>query len=38
MEMRGVEKTGSLTTTSGLRGCFEDRRVREEFFELLKRE
>ena len=38
MEMRGVEKSGSLTTTSGLRGCFEDRRVREEFFDLLKRE
>ena len=38
MEMRGVEKPGALTTTSALRGCFEDQRVREEFFDLLKRE
>ncbi len=38
MEMRGVEKPGALTTTSALRGCFEDQRVREEFFDLLKRD
>ena len=38
MEMRGVEKSGALTMTSGLRGCFEDQRVRDEFFNLLKRE
>jgi GTP cyclohydrolase I len=38
MEMRGVEKSGAMTTTSELRGCFEDQRVREEFFDLLKRE
>jgi GTP cyclohydrolase I len=37
MEMRGVEKTGALTTTSALRGCFNQPRVREEFFDLLKR-
>jgi GTP cyclohydrolase I len=36
MEMRGVEKSGALTTTSALRGCFEQPRVREEFFDLLK--
>ena len=38
MEMRGVEKSGAQTTTSALRGCFEDQRVREEFFDLLKRD
>ena len=38
MEMRGVEKPGAVTTTSALRGCFEDQRVREEFFDLLKRD
>ena len=37
MEMRGVEKPGAMTTTSALRGCFEDQRVREEFFDLVKR-
>ena len=37
MEMRGVEKPGAMTTTSALRGCFEDQKVREEFFDLLKR-
>ena len=29
MEMRGVEKPGAMTTTSALRGCFEDQKVRE---------
>ena len=37
MEMRGVEKSGALTTTSALRGCFNEQRVREEFFDLLKK-
>ncbi len=37
MEMRGVEKPGAMTTTPALRGCFEDQKVREEFFDLLKR-
>jgi len=35
MEMRGVEKPGALTTTSAIRGCFRDKRVREEFLDLL---
>lgn len=38
MEMRGVEKLGAQTTTSALRGCFEDQRVREEFFDLINRD
>ena len=38
MEMRGVEKPGAITTTSALRGCFADQKVREEFFDLLKRD
>lgn len=37
MEMRGVEKPGALTTTSAIRGCFRDKRVREEFMELLRK-
>jgi GTP cyclohydrolase IA len=37
MEMRGVEKPGALTTTSAIRGCFHDKRVREEFMELLQK-
>jgi GTP cyclohydrolase I len=37
MEMRGVEKPGALTTTSALRGCFDQPRVREEFFQHLNR-
>jgi GTP cyclohydrolase I len=36
--MRGVKKTGALTTTSALRGCFADRKVREEFLALLQRQ
>jgi GTP cyclohydrolase I len=35
MEMRGVQKPGAVTTTSAIRGVFEDRMVREEFLELL---
>jgi GTP cyclohydrolase I len=38
VEMRGVKKTGALTTTSALRGCFADRKVREEFLALLQRQ
>jgi GTP cyclohydrolase I len=38
MEMRGVEKPGTYTTTSSLRGCFNDRRVREEFLDLLMKD
>jgi GTP cyclohydrolase I len=37
VEMRGVKKSGALTTTSALRGCFADRKVREEFLALLSR-
>lgn len=35
MEMRGVQKPGATTTTSAIRGAFEDRPVREEFLDLL---
>jgi GTP cyclohydrolase I len=38
VEMRGVKKSGALTTTSALRGCFADRKVREEFLALLRRQ
>ena len=38
VEMRGVKKAGALTTTSALRGCFADRKVREEFLGLLNRQ
>jgi len=38
MEMRGVEKSGALTVTSAIRGCFRDKRVREEFMELLQKD
>ncbi len=35
MQMRGVEKQGSMTTTSALRGVFrDDQRTREEFLRL----
>jgi GTP cyclohydrolase I len=37
VEMRGVKKSGALTATSALRGCFADRKVREEFLALLSR-
>lgn len=37
MEMRGIKKPGSLTVTSAIRGCFEDKAVREEFLDLLAR-
>lgn len=38
VEMRGVKKTGALTTTSAIRGCFSDRKVREEFLALVRRQ
>ncbi len=38
VEMRGVKKPGALTTTSALRGCFADRKVREEFLALIRRQ
>jgi GTP cyclohydrolase I len=38
VEMRGVKKPGALTATSALRGNFADRKVREEFLALLRRQ
>lgn len=37
VEMRGVQKPGSETVTSALRGTFHQRTVREEFLDLLRR-
>ena len=37
MEMRGIEKVGAATSTSAIRGCFEEQRVRDEFFELIRK-
>ena len=37
MEMRGVERPGAVTTTSALRGRFTEPIVREEFFNLIKK-
>ena len=37
MEMRGVEKPGTWTTTSAVRGAFQERTAREEFLQLLAR-
>jgi GTP cyclohydrolase IA len=36
MEMRGVGKAGAVTTTSAVRGAFEDERTRQEFLALLR--
>ena len=38
MEMRGVERPGAITTTSALRGRFAEPIVREEFFNLIKKD
>ncbi len=38
MQMRGVEKQNSITTTSAYSGVFEAARVREEFMSLLRGE
>lgn len=35
LEMRGVRKPGAVTVTSAIRGCFRDKRVREEFLDIL---
>src|SRR6185503_3969099 len=37
MEMRGVGKPGALTTTSAIRGAFEDEKTRQEFLTLVRR-
>ena len=36
MEMRGVSKAGAVTTTSAVRGAFEEERTRQEFLGLLR--
>ena len=38
MQMRGVEKQNSITTTSAFSGVFESAKVREEFMNLLRGE
>jgi GTP cyclohydrolase I len=35
MEMRGVEKYSSITTTSALRGVFHEQKTRDEFFSII---
>jgi len=35
MEMRGMQKSGALATTSAIRGVFEDRGLRDEFLRLI---
>ena len=37
VEMRGVKKPGALTVTSAIRGIFEQRAIREEFLDLLRK-
>ena len=37
MEMRGISKPGAVTTTSAIRGVFEDDRTRQEFLSLVRR-
>ena len=36
MQMRGVEKQGSITTTSDFSGAFNQAKTREEFLSLIK--
>ncbi|HHD77362.1 MAG TPA: GTP cyclohydrolase I FolE, partial [Campylobacteraceae bacterium] len=35
MEMRGVEKVNSMTTTSALRGMFHEQKTRSEFLNFI---
>ncbi len=37
VEMRGVKKPGAVTVTSAIRGIFQQKAVREEFLDLLRR-
>lgn len=37
MQMRGIEKQGSVTVTLEYAGCFADRSYREEFLQLLRK-
>lgn len=37
MQMRGIEKEGSVTTTSQFSGAFNQAKTREEFLQLIKR-
>jgi GTP cyclohydrolase I len=37
MQMRGVQKAGSITTTSDFTGIFESAKTREEFISLIQR-
>lgn len=36
MQMRGVQKEGSITTTSDFTGAFQDNKTREEFMSLIR--
>jgi GTP cyclohydrolase I len=36
MQMRGVEKQGSITTTSDFCGAFNQAKTREEFLQLIR--
>jgi GTP cyclohydrolase I len=37
MQMRGVQKQNSITTTSDFTGVFQQAKTREEFMNLIKR-
>ena len=37
MQMRGVEKQSSVTTTSDFTGIFKEAKTREEFISLIKK-
>lgn len=37
VEMRGVKKPGAVTVTSGIRGIFHEKPIREEFLDLLRK-